>query len=74
MRQIIVLIVAIAKDCVLSVTPVVDLVFLVEDDAEVPACCDPLDLVAIKRLDPGWLRNGLGYILAVASRADRVHK
>lgn len=55
MRQIIVLIVAVPKYSILSITPVINLVLLVENDTEIPAGRDSLHNMPIQRLNLRWL-------------------
>ena len=74
MRQIIVLIVAIPENSVLPVSPVVHLILLVENDAEIPPGSNPLHDVAVERLHLRGLRDDLGNVRAVASRTSWIHK
>lgn len=74
MRQIIVLIVAIPENSVLPVSPVIHLILLVENDAEIPPGSNPLHDVTIERLHLRGLRDDLGNVRAVASRTSWIHK
>lgn len=42
--QVIVFVVAVPKGCVLTVSPVINFLFVVEDNAKVASCCDSLDV------------------------------
>ena len=74
MRQIIVLIVAVPKNSVLPISPVIHLILLVENDTEIPPSSNPLHEVAIERLHLRGFRDNLGNVLAVTSRTSWIHK
>ncbi len=74
MRQIIVLIVAIPENSVLPVSPVIHLILLVENDAEIPPGSNPLHDVTIERLHLRGLRDDLGNVRAVTSRTSWIHE
>lgn len=72
--NVIVLVIAVSESSVFAISPVEDLVFVVENDAEVAAGCDSLYVVAFECLDLGGLGYDLGNINSVTSGSSRVHK
>jgi hypothetical protein len=72
--NIIVFVVAVSKDRILTVSPVVDLIFLVEDYTEISSSSDSLDILAFKRLHLCGLRYDLGNVSAMSSRTNRVYE
>jgi hypothetical protein len=71
-RSIIVFIISISEGSVFSVSPVVDIVFFIEDDTKVASSCNSLDVVALKCLYFSGLGYNIGNIFAVPCGANRV--
>jgi hypothetical protein len=72
--KVIVFVIAVSKSCVFAVSPVVDLVFIIENDTEVASSCDSLNVLAFEGFDFGGLRYDLRDIYSMPCRSCRVHK
>lgn len=71
-RNIIIFIVSITKGSVLSIAPIVNLIFLIEDDTEVSSGSNSLDIMSLECLYFSGFRYNLGNIFAVSGWANRV--
>lgn len=72
--NIIVLVVAVSKHCILAIAPVVDLIFLVEDYTEISSSSDSLDLVSLKRLHLCGFGYNLGDVSAMSGGTNWVYE
>lgn len=72
--NIIVFVVAVSENSIFTVAPVVNLIFIVEDDAEISSSSDSLDIVAVERLHLCGLRYDLWNVSAVSGWTNGVYE